>query len=685
VAKVALLIGVGEYGLGLNELPSAIKDVEAMQRVLQHPEMGQFNQLKTLLNPDPLVMQGEIETLFADRSKDDLILLFFSGHGVKDESNKLYFATTITRKTARGELVKSTAVPASFVHDVMRNSRSKRQVVLLDCCFSGAFAEDMRAKDDGSVDVETQLGGEGRAVLTSSTSTQYSFEQQDSDLSVYTRFLVEGMETGAADLDGNGVISIDELHDYANRKVQESTPAMKPKIYAVEEGYKIRLAKAPVGDPKLSYRKEVERFASRGELSHVARHTLDARQRQLGISSAEAQEIEAQVLKPYNDYRQKLQQYEEVLAKTLEGENALTDNTRQDLKRFQEVLGLEDEDIESIEARLLLSAERFRSQSVKSPQPSKTASQPVQLSTPATSSFQHDHSRSSPIEVSGAQKFSSTNRPNYPSASHLLTRQQFLKWAGLGGAGLVMAVVGNEALKSTVPQAKQTVITENKTVTMATSADYPPYEFVDTSSGSQEIIGFDVDIAKYITEKLGYTLKIDNIDFNGLIPALQSKRADFVMAGMTPTAERKKNVDFSQIYYDAKDTIVAKKDSGFTSAASLSGKKLGVQLGSFQEEAAKKFAGVNVQPLNRINEMVQELKAGRIDAILMEDTVAAGYLKSNTDLAATVIPNEGDSGTAIAFPKGSPMLAEFDPILGELKSSGKLEEFITKWFGDKPA
>lgn len=239
------------------------------------------------------------------------------------------------------------------------------------------------------------------------------------------------------------------------------------------------------------------------------------------------------------------------------------------------------------------------------------------------------------------------------------------------------------ACNSGTPTADSTA--SGKTVTMATSADYPPYEFIDTSSGSQEIVGFDVDIAKYITEKLGYTLKIDNIDFNGLIPALQSKRADFVMAGMTPTAERKKNVDFSQIYYDAKNTIVAKKDSGFTSAASLSGKKLGVQLGSIQEEAAKKFTGVNVQPLNRINEMIQELKAGRIDAILMEDTVAAGYLKSNPDLAANVIPNEGDSGSAIAFPKGSAMLAEFDPILTELKSSGKLEEFITKWFGDKPA
>ncbi len=143
-------------------------------------------------------------------------------------------------------------------------------------------------------------------MLNSSTSTQYSFEQQESDLSVYTRFLVKGMETGVADSDGNGVISIDELHDYASRKVQESAPAMKPKIYAVEEGFKIRLAKAPIGDPKLSYRKEVERFASRGEISDIARYTLDARQTQLGISSAVAQDIEAQVLKPYQEYQQKL-------------------------------------------------------------------------------------------------------------------------------------------------------------------------------------------------------------------------------------------------------------------------------------------------------------------------------------------------------------------------------------------
>ncbi|MBD2057625.1 caspase family protein [Oculatella sp. FACHB-28] len=283
MAKVALLIGVSEYGQGLNPLPSAIKDVEAMQRVLQNPEIGQFDQVKTLTNPDPQAIQREVEAIFRDRTKNDLILLFFSGHGIKDDNGRLYFATSMTHKTPDGELAKWSAVPANFVHDMMANSRSRRQVILLDCCFSGAFAEDMRAKDDGSVDIQTQLGGEGRAVLTSSSSTQYSFEQQGADLSIYTRFLVEGLETGAADVNGNGEISINELHEYACRKVQESAPAMKPKIYVVEEGFRILLAKAPKGEPKLIYRKEVERSASRGEISSVARYTLGVLQRKLGI------------------------------------------------------------------------------------------------------------------------------------------------------------------------------------------------------------------------------------------------------------------------------------------------------------------------------------------------------------------------------------------------------------------
>lgn len=179
MAKLALLIGVSEYPSGLNPLPAATKDVEAVQRVLLHRDIGNFDSVQPLINPEPMAMQEAIENLFSDRQRDDLVMLFFSGHGVKDSSGRLYFATRLTRKTPQGELVRATAVPANFVHDIMGNSRSRHQVIILDCCFSGAFAENLLARDDGSVDVKTQLGGEGRAVLTSSTSTQYSFEQKE--------------------------------------------------------------------------------------------------------------------------------------------------------------------------------------------------------------------------------------------------------------------------------------------------------------------------------------------------------------------------------------------------------------------------------------------------------------------------------------------------------------------------
>jgi hypothetical protein len=352
MAKVALLIGVSEYQTGLNPLPGAVQDVEAMQRVLRHPKMGGFDEVRTLPNPDPLVMQEAIEVLFSGRTKIDLLLMFFSGHGEKDDSGKLYFATRLTRKNSVGELVKATAVPAGFVQEVMSNSRCKRQVIILDCCFSGAFAEGMTAKDDGTVDIRTQLGGEGRAVLTSSTSTQYSFEQQGEALSVYTRYVVEGIETGAADRDNDGFISIEELHDYARKKVQEAAPAMKPRIYVVEEGFKILLAKASVDDPKLRYRQEVESFASRGTISSIGRNTLNLRRESLGIPSEEAEAIEAEVLKPYQNYKKRLQQYEQVLAEEIKQRYPLSEESRSELKSFQAALGLRNQDVERIIARI---------------------------------------------------------------------------------------------------------------------------------------------------------------------------------------------------------------------------------------------------------------------------------------------------------------------------------------------
>lgn len=216
---------------------------------------------------------------------------------------------------------------------------------------------------------------------------------------------------------------------------------------------------------------------------------------------------------------------------------------------------------------------------------------------------------------------------------------------------------------------------------MVTSADYPPYEFRDTAKGKDDIIGFDVDIAKYITNKLGYDLEIKDTDFSGIIPALQSGRADLAMAGMTPTEERRKNVDFSDIYYQAKNTIVTRKGSNLKTPEDLSGKKVGVQLGSTQEKTAKEFKNVQLVALNKTGDLIQEVKARRIEAAVIEDTIAKGFIANNPDLEFSTIPSKPEeTGSAIAFPKNSQLLNDFNPVLAEMKQSGKIEKLVKKWF-----
>ncbi|MDX2216413.1 MAG: caspase family protein [Oculatellaceae cyanobacterium bins.114] len=147
--KNALLVGVSEYASGLTSLPGASRDVDAIQRILDDPEMGAFDQTKALKNPDRQTIEQAIEALFSELDRDDLGLLYFSGHSIKDDTGNLYLATPNTQKNTSGKLIITTAVAASAIHTIMNRSHSKRQVVILDCCFSGAFAEGMRAKDDG--------------------------------------------------------------------------------------------------------------------------------------------------------------------------------------------------------------------------------------------------------------------------------------------------------------------------------------------------------------------------------------------------------------------------------------------------------------------------------------------------------------------------------------------------------
>lgn len=227
---------------------------------------------------------------------------------------------------------------------------------------------------------------------------------------------------------------------------------------------------------------------------------------------------------------------------------------------------------------------------------------------------------------------------------------------------------------------------DKKVLVMGTSADYPPFEYVETSK-SDEIKGFDVDIAKAIGKNLGYEVQVKDIDFNSLVPALENKSVDFVISGMTPTPQREKSVDFSDVYYTAKNMIITTKGSKIKTVEDLKGKKVGVQLASIQETLAtdlnkSKDIGMKVEKRNRIPEIIQEMVAKRFDAVIIEDTVAKGYLKDNPDLVGYEIETgEEDAGSAIAFQKGSDLTADFNAELNKMLDNGEMEKLILKWFG----
>ncbi len=351
MVKVALLIGVSEYQPGLQPLPSAIEDVRSMERVLKHPEMGGFDRVEVLTNPNTQAMRIAIYNLFAECSPEDLVLFYFSGHGVKDQNRNLYLTTLETTKNQKGLVVPPTAVAASYLQTQINDSRSQHEVIILDCCYSGAIAKGLTAKDEGAVDIIAELGGKGRAILTSSTSVQSSFQQSGS-LSIYTQYLVEGIETGAADLDSDGQISADELHQYASKNVQQASPAMTPQFYPVEEGYRIYLARSPQDDPKVKYRKEAQKRAKKGKFSPIGRRILARRQIELGLSPEEAETIKEEILRPYREYQQKLQEYKQAYREVVEQEYPLSDYTRNELQDFQKLLELRDQDIAPIEASL---------------------------------------------------------------------------------------------------------------------------------------------------------------------------------------------------------------------------------------------------------------------------------------------------------------------------------------------
>ncbi|MFI5894046.1 caspase family protein [Actinoplanes sp. NPDC051513] len=234
--RKALIVANDVYDhAGLERLLAPGADAQALATVLGDAQIGAF-EVRVVRNEPAHVIQGEIEDLFAESRADDVLLLHFSCHGLKSESGELFFAARNTRPNRLG----STAVAADFVQRCMRSSRSRSIVLLLDCCYGGAFSRGVTVRAAGDVNVLDsfpggRLGsGRGRAVITASSAMEYAFEgdqladDQGRRPSVFTSALVEGLATGDADRDQDGWVSLNELYEYVFDRVREQNPHQTP-------------------------------------------------------------------------------------------------------------------------------------------------------------------------------------------------------------------------------------------------------------------------------------------------------------------------------------------------------------------------------------------------------------------------------------------------------------------------
>ncbi|WET77915.1 caspase family protein [Amycolatopsis sp. QT-25] len=230
----ALIIANGEYdNPGLGALRSPAADAEALADVLADRAISEFD-VQVVRDEIAHVIAGRVEDLFADSVPDDVLLVHFSCHGLKSESGELFFAARNTRP----ERLASSAVPADFVQRCMRMSRSRSIVLLLDCCYGGAFGQGVAVRASGEANVLDAFpgggfGGRGRAVITASNSIEYAFEGDhlaDDHVrpSVFTSALVDGLRTGDADRDEDGWIALGELYDYLFDSVRERNPNQTP-------------------------------------------------------------------------------------------------------------------------------------------------------------------------------------------------------------------------------------------------------------------------------------------------------------------------------------------------------------------------------------------------------------------------------------------------------------------------
>ncbi|MGD0605117.1 MAG: hypothetical protein ABSA53_16150 [Streptosporangiaceae bacterium] len=246
-SRAALVVAVGTYAdPALAGLGAAARDAEQLARVLGDPGIGAF-EVTLVIDGAQREIRERVEDFLAARGPGEMAVVYLSCRGVLDGRDRLYFAAA---DTVRSRLA-STGVESGWLLDRLEECRAARQLVILDCCFSGAFARGT-AKGGAGTDVRLgqrlAAGGRGRVILTASRSAE---GPRESDLggrgsdSVFTRFLVQGLRTGAADSNGDGLISVDDAYSYAYEQVMASGARQTPQRYISGGDGILWLARSP--------------------------------------------------------------------------------------------------------------------------------------------------------------------------------------------------------------------------------------------------------------------------------------------------------------------------------------------------------------------------------------------------------------------------------------------------------
>ena len=217
---------------------------------------------------------------------------------------------------------------------------------------------------------------------------------------------------------------------------------------------------------------------------------------------------------------------------------------------------------------------------------------------------------------------------------------------------------------------------DKKTLTMATNAYFPPYEYYD----GDDIVGIDVEIAQAIADKLDMKLKVEDMEFDSIITAVTAGKADIGLAGMTVTEDRLKSINFSDSYAKGVQVVIVKEGSDIQSIDDLAGKKIGVQLATTGDiYATDDFGSECVEQYNKGNDAVMALVSGKVDAVIIDNEPAKSFVAANAGLVILETEYVTEDYAACIAKDNTELLEKVNDALAELKADGTLQKIIDKY------